>query len=172
MLCTTITMICLEITISWTLWYNFNLTTQVLVAMALLYIKMYNFKYFSLFMDKLVSRIPQINLQTQSNYTSKLFEKLSHTISSTLLRSKTLLQEILQELQDIPRKGPFPLHSCKILQDLWPARFLQNPTRSCKILQECKIKGPFLQFLQYFLLAILLGRYSVIDNSTKVFPTY
>ena len=77
-------------------------------------------------------------------------------------------------LQDLARKGPFFLHPCKILQDSVgscgvlqescrilarnsckiPARFLQNPTRSrkiqqdlarsCKIMQGCKKKGPFL----------------------------
>ena len=75
-------------------------------------------------------------------------------------------------LQDLARKGPF-LHPCKILQCLarscrilWDLagfyrnlagilqEFLQNPARShkipqdlarsCKILQGCKKKGPFL----------------------------
>ena len=48
-------------------------------------------------------------------------------------------------LKDLLRKGPFssiPARSCEILWDI--ARFLQNPTRSHKILQECKNKGLFL----------------------------
>ena len=50
-------------------------------------------------------------------------------------------------LQDLTRKGPFFLHPCKILKDLakscgilqelW-ARFLQNPARSCRILDARK----------------------------------
>ena len=45
-------------------------------------------------------------------------------------------------LQNLTRKGPFFLHpflqdSCKIP---WP----QDPAGSCKILQGCKKKGPFL----------------------------
>ena len=69
-------------------------------------------------------------------------------------------------LQDLTRKGPFFLHSCKIFQHLarfcgilWDfrniagilhefcARFLQDYckiTGSCKILQECKKKNLFL----------------------------
>ena len=59
-------------------------------------------------------------------------------------------------LQDRTRKGPFFLHLCKILLDF--ARFCRNlaqnsckvPAKSlkisgsCKILQGCKKKGPFL----------------------------
>ena len=58
-----------------------------------------------------------------------------------------LLQEIVQELQDIPRKSPFLLHSCNILQE----SCCKIPI-SRKILQECKRKGlNILEFLQYFL---------------------
>ena len=70
-------------------------------------------------------------------------------------------------LQNLTRKGPFFLHSCKIKWNLVgfcrnlagilckiPAKFLQNPTRSHKILQEWK-KDLFLYDLAR---VFLLGR--------------
>ena len=43
--------------------YKYHQYVQIL-----LYTKVYNSKYFDLFMDELISRIPQINLHMQSNH--------------------------------------------------------------------------------------------------------
>ena len=58
-------------------------------------------------------------------------------------------------LQDLPRKDPFFLHSCKILAI--SHKISQDLARSCKILQECKKKDLFLEFLARM---FLLGRLS------------
>ena len=95
-----------------------------------------------------------------------------------------VLDPVKTLLQDLPRKGPFLAflqdlaRSCEILWDLArccrnllgilckiPARFLQNPTRSRKVLQECQKKELFLEDLAR---AFLLG--SDIIRTSKVPP--
>ena len=144
---------------------NMSVVTNTTVLYSVVYMCMYS--------DVSVPRPDEKSIMTYLVSYYHYFTKLKHEATGGKRLNKVCTLEcvyfnnphdypVKMLLQDLTRKGPFFLYPYKILQDLTrfcgilgdvvgfcrniaqiPARFLQNPTRSCKIPQDlakpCKI---------------------------------